>query len=194
MRFDEGSASCLVFTFKEGMLSAVAHDLKIRVGRFSIEVDGLESGTPTALRASFETGSLRVECAMKDGAERPGLLGDGDRRKIEQVMANSVLHPARWPTARYEAAALLGVSEWLQAREGVVSLAGRLQLCGVERELACEVQYEAGAKVVEVELHQPDFGIRPFSAALGTLRIKPNVRVRVEARVPVSTEAGRRRE
>jgi hypothetical protein len=33
--------------------------------------------------------------------------------------------------------------------------------------------------VVELKLHQPDFGIKPFSAALGALRVKPDVMIRV---------------
>ena len=32
----------------------------------------------------------------------------------------------------------------------------------------------------ESELHQPDFGIRPYTAALGALKVKPVVRVRIQ--------------
>jgi hypothetical protein len=35
---------------------------------------------------------------------------------------------------------------------------------------------------MEVTLHQPDFRIEPYRAALGALKIKPDVRVRV--RIP----------
>ena len=184
MRFDEGSASCVVHTFKEGMLSAVAHDLKVKVGRFTIDIDGLESGAPGAVRASFDTTSLRVVCAMKNGSEQPALLSDGDRRKIEQTMAESVLQPARWPTARYEVTALPGASEWVQSGVGALSLEGRLTLAGVERPLACAVRRERDAWVVEAELDQTRFGIKPFTAALGTLRVRPVVRVRVEVPHP----------
>ena len=37
--FDQQSATCQVFTYKEGLLSAVGHDLKINVGRFTVDVD-----------------------------------------------------------------------------------------------------------------------------------------------------------
>jgi hypothetical protein len=33
--------------------------------------------------------------------------------------------------------------------------------------------------VAEIKLHQPDFGIKPFTAALGALKVKPDVVVRV---------------
>ena len=37
--FDATSAECLVFTYKEGLLSALAHDLEIRVPGFEVDVD-----------------------------------------------------------------------------------------------------------------------------------------------------------
>jgi hypothetical protein len=33
--------------------------------------------------------------------------------------------------------------------------------------------------VTDLKLHQPDFGIKPFSAALGALKVKPDVIIRV---------------
>jgi hypothetical protein len=38
--------------------------------------------------------------------------------------------------------------------------------------------------VAQVVLHQPDFGIKPYSAMLGALRIRPDVRI--ELSVPTS--------
>jgi len=36
---DASTAECLVFTEKEGLLSGVAHDLKLRVERFRLRID-----------------------------------------------------------------------------------------------------------------------------------------------------------
>lgn len=49
-RLDASSADCFVFTYKEGLLSAVAHDLKLRVTRFTIDTEG------DAVRAEFADG------------------------------------------------------------------------------------------------------------------------------------------
>ena len=43
--------------------------------------------------------------------------------------------------------------------------------------------------VTVVRLHQPDFGIKPYSALLGTLKIKPEVTVRCS--VPRASLPGR---
>ena len=53
-RYDASSAKVLVFTFKEGLLSAAAHDLKLEVTKFTVDVEG------TSVRAEFDATSLRV--------------------------------------------------------------------------------------------------------------------------------------
>ena len=52
-------------------------------------------------------------------------------------------------------------------------------LGGRSKALTIEARRDAGRWVAEVLLHQPDFGVKPYSAMLGTLKIKPDVRVRV---------------
>jgi polyisoprenoid-binding protein YceI len=50
-----------VFTFKEGVLSAVAHDLRIRVERFDVTLDGEQ------VRAEIDLKSLFVDGPMEGG-------------------------------------------------------------------------------------------------------------------------------
>lgn len=167
MRFDETNSDCQVFTFKEGMLSAVAHDLKLRIGRFAIDVEGLEEGAPRQLSAWFDIGSLRVMCAMKHGLERYDTLSEGDKKKIEQS-ASDVLETGRFPRATFVSTGIDGSR-----------LEGKLTLHGVERSLVVTVHEEGDRRVAQIEVNQPDHGIKPYTAALGTLRIRPVVRVRV---------------
>ena len=54
--FDASSAECLVLTYKEGLLSAVAHDLRIRVTRFDVEA----SLSPPSVRARFDAARHRA--------------------------------------------------------------------------------------------------------------------------------------
>ena len=42
------------------------------------------------------------------------------------------------------------------------------------------MQQRSDRYVAEITLKQPDFGIKPFRTALGTLKVKPEVIVRVE--------------
>jgi polyisoprenoid-binding protein YceI len=167
-RYDANQADCHVFTFKEGLLSPIAHDLKIRVTSFAIEVD--EAGR--SVKATFDATSLRVVCAQKDGIDEAGLLGDADRRKIESNILNDVLHAGRHPEARFE-------STRVEERDGGYRVEGRLTLHGRERPIACQVKRQGDRLVGEIRLDQPEFGIKPYTAAFGTLRVQAAVTVRV---------------
>lgn len=167
-RFHQDNADVLVFTFKEGLLSAIAHDLKIRVTRFSIDVDQATN----AITATFDPASLEVVAAMKNGQEAPGSLSDPDRRKIEENIRNDVLQVKKYPEIRF---ASTSVEE--DDATGY-RVRGLLTLHGQTREVTFTSRTDGEGQVAEVKIHQPDFGIQPYSAMLGTLRIKPDVLVR----------------
>jgi len=166
--YDATTAECHVFTFKEGMLSAVAHDLRIRVGRFSITIDEQAGSVQARLLAD----SLRVDCAMKDGREALGTLRDGQKRDIEANIVDDVLHARRYPEIAFRSTLVEGQGDERR-------IEGTLTLHGTERPLRTTARRDGERWVAEVELHQPEFGIKPYSAMLGTLKIRPTVRVRI---------------
>lgn len=168
-RFHQDNADVLVFTFKEGLLSAIAHDLKIRVTRFAIEVDD----ETKVIDARLDPTSLRVVTAMKNGAEAPGALSDSDKRKIEQHIVDDVLHAKKFPEIRF-------VSTSLEEDDATgYRVRGQLTLHGQTHELAFVSRTDGEGQVAEIKIDQPRFAIPPFSAMLGTLKIKPEVLVRV---------------
>jgi hypothetical protein len=161
-------AECLIFTFKEGLLSKVAHDLKLRVTRLRVALDPAEPSVSAVLDAR----SVRVECVMRGGREAAGVLSAADKRKIDAAIAEDVLHSERFPEIRFESAQV-------RRREGEVEVLGTLHLHGRSRALVLLARREDDRLVAEVELSQPDFGIKPYSAMLGALKVQPEVRVRV---------------
>ena len=157
--YDASNAECRVFTFKDGLLSAIAHDLEIDVERFEVEV--AEDGSITA---SFEVASLRVLDAVVGGQRSPGTLSAKDKTKIEATMLGDVLHVKKHRKVRFES-----------TQVGEASVEGRLELHGRSQ----KIRLRRTGDEVEVTLHQPDFGIKPFSVMLGTLKVKPGVLVRL---------------
>lgn len=174
---DASLAECRIFTFKEGLLSAVAHDLELDVTRFTVQIEG-----QTKVSARFETGSLRVLHAMRDG-QPTSQLSAGDRAKIEKTMADEVLEVRRYPDVRFDATA---TAEGEGEGEGF-ALAGELVVHGKARPLTVRARPQAGRLVAEVSLHQPDFGIKPYSAMLGALKVRPDVKVRISVPWPLPT-------
>jgi polyisoprenoid-binding protein YceI len=168
-KYDQSQVECLVFTFKEGLLSKIAHDLKVRVTQLTVDV------TPTSVRAELDLRSLRVVNAMKDGAENPDALSDSDKVKIADQIAKEVLNADQHPTAVFSSRSVT------RRGDGGYSIAGDLSLHGVTKPLQAETKVEGNQQVVTIELHQPDYGITPFKAMMGTLKVKADVIVRLSA-------------
>ena len=164
--YDASNAQCHVYTLKEGMLAAIAHDLKIEVTRFSIDVsdDGL------SIKAEFDPSSLRVVCAVVGGSESRSTLSAGDRSKIERSIMKDVLHVRRYPEIRFSA------DDVSEGADGPV-IGGELELHGRRQHIeAFGRQGDTGLEVT-LSINQPDFGIKPYRAMMGTLRVQPRVKV-----------------
>jgi hypothetical protein len=167
-RFDQDSATCRVYTFKEGLLSPVAHDLRLRVTRFAIEVG-------EQIEARFDASSLIVETPMKDGREHASALSEADKLKIADQIRDDVLHSDRYREITFRS------SSWAERADGGFDLSGALTLHGVTRSIVARTVASEGRQRLELALHQPDFGITPFRALMGTLKIRADVRVEIEA-------------
>jgi len=85
-----------------------------------------------------------------------------------------ILQTREFPEVRF-------VSSMVEAADEGFHVTGSLTLHGETRELHADIHERAERWVAEVPLGQPDFGIKPFRALFGTIRIKPGVRVRVSA-------------
>lgn len=153
------SPEVLVFSFKDGLLSAVAHDLKLRVERFE-----LDPGV-VPIKAWFDAASLKVVTPMRNGTEAPHLLPSLMFGEIEKNIRNDVLQSGRHPRITFESTALSDTF-----------VVGKLTLCGVTR----EVRGTRQGNLVTVRFDQRDFGIKPYVAMFGTLKVKPEVVVTVK--------------
>lgn len=165
-RFDPGNAECFVLTYVKGALSAVGHDLKLRVETFQVNVDDEEQ----SIRATFDPGSLRVENAMKRGEDAPGALSERDKKKIHGNVREDVLQPDRHPEIRFD-------SKSVQKNDGVYRVTGDLTLHGQRRSISFDVSDEGERYETRITLQQPDFDIEPYKAAFGGLKVKPEVDV-----------------
>jgi polyisoprenoid-binding protein YceI len=163
---EKQGAEARVFTFKEGLLSAVAHDLEIAVERLRIE------WTDRQVTATFDLRSLRVLHAVVAGRPAPGALSAHDLRKIEQTIAADVLRTESHPEARFQTSSVTPSGSGFELR-------GTLTLVGHSEESSATIRREGTRYTTELVLDQRRFGITPYSAMLGTLKLKPDVRVHV---------------
>lgn len=169
-RITEGTFQIL--TFKEGLLSKVAHDLRISAPRFEIEVDGEK------VSARVFTRDLIIDGAMKKGAFSPKTLSDKDKRDIKGNIDKDVLKTAAHPEIRFEGTA----SDPSGSRFRVD---GQLELVGRKGPLSVQVERSGGKLRAKAEIIQTRFGVKPYSAMLGTLKVKDRLEFVVEVADPL---------
>jgi polyisoprenoid-binding protein YceI len=167
-RFDAYNSECLLFSFKDGLLARLAHDLKLQVERFSIEVDE----STHQIKATFDPSSIQVVCAQIDGRDDVSTLSKGDKKKIYDNVTKDVLRIRKYPEIRFDS------TNVVERGEGF-AVEGTLQMHGKSRNIQASVRADGDRWLTEVRVHQPDFGIKPYTAALGALKVKPDVLVRV---------------
>jgi polyisoprenoid-binding protein YceI len=154
-----------VYTFKDGMLSAVAHDLCIRLEQFVITLEG------DAVNGEFDLKSLFLDGPVRDGAVHPEDYDAGKRADVEKAMHADVLHSDKHPKARFAGRAA-------PKGEGF-DVSGDLELAGKKAPLAFEVKRDGGSYRAQVELVPSRWGIAQYKALLGTIRLKDVLRVDV---------------
>lgn len=171
MDHDANTAECLVYSYKDGLLSRVGHDLVLRCTDFTVSL------TPDRVEASFDPAAFEVLHALKKGRPDPGALSARDRRQVLENMRKGVLHPERHPRIHF-------VSDEVTWETTVLRVRGTLAMHGARRPLSVAARRVDGRWRAEVDLHTPDWGIAPFSALMGTLKVKPRVTVRVSVPAP----------
>ena len=168
---NSNSGNVSVYTFKSGLLSKLAHDLLIDVTDFKVNVDVPEDGFASgSLGLEIQANSLKVVCAMKDGERQPDTLKEKDIADIEADMAKKVLHPDKYPTVSFS-------SKAIQINEGGYHVNGELSLHGVTKSVDFDIDTSGGGLKGRFTIIQTDYGIKPFKAMMGTLKIKDEIDV-----------------
>ena len=166
--FSPPTTQCRIFTKREGVLSAVGHDLELCATRFEIRFD---EATNT-LDADIDMTSISLEGAV-DANGNTDEINSHDSNEIEANLRGQVLRVASFPHARFHAANVSG---------DPTTVTGELTLLAATRTVNVNVKTVGDEYVATFIVHQPDFGITPFKAMLGALKVAADVRV--EVRVP----------
>jgi len=165
---DDTRATVHVFTFKEGVLSRLGHDLRFTLRGFTLELDGDE------VRGRFPTDRLTLDGALRDGALDPGALSAKDIRDIDDNVAKDVLKTKRFPEAHFS-------GRVDDPRSSQPRIEGSLELVGRLSPLSIRARRERDGQLTgRVQLVPSRWGIKPFKALLGAIRIQDRVDVAFE--------------
>lgn len=152
-----------LFTYKEGVLSAIAHDLRLTVTRFRVQVDGEK------VSGFFMPESIQVDGAMKDGRLNERIIKDRDKSKIRTTMAGEVLRTSQFGKVNFTGTV---------NQQGLALVArGELELVGKTQPIEVAMRRRGDHVTGEIEIQPSLWGIKPYSALGGTLRLQDRVRV-----------------
>lgn len=157
-------ATIHLFTFKDGLLARLAHDLRLSVQRFEIRRDG------AALSGRFVPDSLVVDGVVgKGGRLDPEGLSASDKAKILRNSAEEILHTARHPDITFTGA--------LEPGDVV---AGQLTMVGRTCDLRAAVSTSGGRLRAEFTLVPSQWGIAPYKALAGAIKLQDRVLVTLD--------------
>ena len=168
-KFDASNSECFVYVYREGVLAAVGHDLKLRVREFTL----MSEQEPLSILAEFHADSLRVIGALKNGTVNENEPSAQDKQEIEKNIARDVLEAQKYPIISFHSTAVE------KAGDHQYRISGQLDLHGVTRMFNFTVEQRSGRAEIKVSVHQSDFGIKPYGMFMGALRVKPDVLVEI---------------
>ena len=160
----------LLRTFRDGLAAQAGHDLTIEATRWSGELVVNDDLSPASLEVRIDLGALVV----REGTGGVKTLTDRDRREMA-VTARKVLGTDQHPEAVFAA------DSFRPAADGGGEISGTFTLRGQSRPLRLQVKQTGTDRYhAETQVVQSDYGIKPYTAFLGALRVRDAVDAAIE--------------
>ena len=162
MELGPDNARLTVRTGKGGAAAKAGHNLVLEVTRWSATL-GDDAAELTA-----DARSLRV----RSGSGGLSPLGDEEKAGIAQTIDEEVL----------KGTAIAFRSTSVSRAGDTVEVSGELELAGRRRPLAFTLHDRDGVPEGSARIKQTDWGMKPYSALFGTLKVADEVEVAIEPR------------
>ena len=162
MQLGPENGTLTVRTGKGGAAAKAGHNLVIEVTRWSATLDA------DAAELTADATSMRV--VGGSGGISP--LGDDEKAGIAQTIDEEVL----------KGTAIVFRSSAVRRAVERVEVAGELELAGKTRPLTFALTDAGGHITGSALLKQTDWGMKPYSALFGTLKVADVVEIAIDAR------------
>jgi len=155
-----------IYTYKQGWLAKLAHDLCICVQHFNIELEA------TQVRAEIDLGSFSVDGVMERGQLNPNRLSQSDRNTINRTIAEEIFLEGQHQPAIFSGS----ITELADSNRYL--LTGVLQLMRQTHRVEIVVELKATTIEFQTTLVPSQWGIPPYRAMGGALKLQDRVEVR----------------
>lgn len=164
-----------VKTYREGMAQSVGHDLVLDVTRWSALVVAGRDGIGS-IRFEIDPDSLKV----RDGLGGVRALTDKDRAEIERAIAEKILRGNEISFVS---------SSVTPGPDGVIEVRGELRLGSRSHQRSYSLLVGEGFITGTLPVIQTEHELDPYRTFLGTLRVRDQIDVCIDVRLPSSEPA-----
>jgi polyisoprenoid-binding protein YceI len=169
-RFGPENATLSVHTRRGGAAAKAGHDLVIEVTSWRAALEVSEDAQATSVELEADATSLRV----RKGTGGMQALGDDDKESIRQTIDDEVL---KRRDIVFRSTRVQGT-----ARAGRIGVEGDLTLAGDTRPIAFDIAVgDDGTLGATAVVTQSLWGMKPYSALFGALKVLDDVEVVLEA-------------
>jgi hypothetical protein len=173
-RWGPHNARLMVNTGRRGGAARAGHDLSIEVTSWSAQLEVEGSGASASLSA--DGGSLQV--LEGHGGIQP--LGEADKENIRQTLDDEILRQSR---VEFQSTAVRVSPDGSE-----LDVEGELELAGARHAIAFRLNVDHEGRLMgRAELKQTDWGIKPYSALFGALRVADEVEVTIDGELASAT-------
>jgi superoxide dismutase, Fe-Mn family len=167
-----------VRTGRTGSAAKAGHNLLIHVTAWQATLEVGEDPAQTSIVLAADATSLRVH----EGTGGMQALGDDDKANIEETIDEEVL---KRQGIEFRSTAVQA------ADGGGIGVEGELTLVGKACPIAFDLTVDDDGKLSGgVVVKQTDWGITPYSALFGALKVNDEVEVVIDANLPSTVEVG----
>lgn len=160
-----------VRTYREGFAQKVGHDLVIDVGQWQATVEVRDGGAPSSIGLEADSRSLQV----REGVRGVKPLTDKDCAEIRKAIDDKIL---RTQPIAFRSSAVESSDRRLTVR-GELTMAGTTRPATFELDLATDGRVSGTLAVT-----QSEWGIKPYRAFMGALKVRDTVEIVVDVRLP----------
>ena len=160
-----------VRTGRRGAIAKAGHDLLMEVGRWGATVQIAGDAAQSVVELNADSNSLTV----LEGTGGIQKLGDEEKRGIEQTIEQEVL---KGTAITFRSTAVQSAGDGRLSVQGDLELAGGINPVAFDLDIADDGRV-TGSAVVK----QSAWGMKPYTALFGTLKVADEVGVWIDARL-----------
>lgn len=171
------SGGLVIRTGRTGMGRRAGHDLVLEVTRWEGEIT-VDAAEPSRSAVAVDADVDSLEVREGTGGVKP--LSGNDRAEIKKTL-KGILDSQRFPRITFRSTGVAGPAESL-------AVEGDLSIRGATRPVTMRASVEGNRVRGSSTVTQTQWGIKPYSAFLGALRLADDVAVEFEATLEPSSE------